>query len=289
MKTPLHLNSVIILSGFMIFCNSFQSGAQLIYEEGRVLINPESALILPVKPTLCPNSDGVELIANVQDLDNRFVYLWSGPSNEGVKSKIIFATEPGLYSVSVWDDKSNPITVLTTTVYKSGEVSTADAGVNQTLCFDSELHVDLDAQTYGPSTWTWQGGDGVFVNGRNDLRGIYLPSESEIEQGYVKLTLAPSGADGCDASASELEILFPTFDSNASVFINHASSDNSYDASIEFSFVGGALPLSYQWSNGAISPYVSNLGVGTYQLKITDANGCEAWSNVTINVNDFVK
>lgn len=283
MKTPLHFISVTILSGLLIFCNAMQLNAQLIYKEGRVSMNPESALILPVKPTLCPNSDGVELIANVEDLDNRYVYLWSGPSNEGAKTKSILATEPGLYSVSVWDDESNPIAVLTTTVHLNQEMSSADAGVNQTLCFDGELRVNLNAQSSGPSTWVWQGGEGVFVNGRTDLQGVYLPSETEIEQGFVELALAPAVSTGCEATTTPLQIQFTTFDSNASVFIRHASSDVSNDASIEFSFIGGALPLSYQWSNGSVSPYVSNLGVGTYQLKITDANGCEAWSTVTIS------
>lgn len=141
MKTPLHFISLAVLSGLFIFLNSFQSCAQLIYKEGRVSMNPESALILPVKPTLCPNSDGVELIANVEDIDNRYVYLWSGPSNNGAVTKSIVATVPGFYSVSVWDDESNPIAILTTDVHRNQEASTADTGLDQTLCFDGETSV----------------------------------------------------------------------------------------------------------------------------------------------------
>jgi hypothetical protein len=37
---------------------------------------------------------------------------------------------------------------------------------------------------------------------------------------------------------------------------------------------GGTAPYTYQWSNGAITPYISNVPSGWYSVLVTDANGC---------------
>ena len=39
---------------------------------------------------------------------------------------------------------------------------------------------------------------------------------------------------------------------------------------------------SYQWSNGATSQDISNLGPGTYSVVITDANGCSTSKQYTV-------
>ncbi len=284
MKTTLHYMVNLFFAGIVTLICVHTVSAQLEYREGRVFFSPESSLILPVKPTLCPNLDGVELVANVNDLDNHLSYLWTGPSNDGATTKSIIATVSGDYTVHIFDNGDVPIGTLTTRVHESKELSIANPGNDESYCFYGELKVNLEGYAQGSAIWLWQGGEGEFLNGRNDLNGIYVPSDSEIEQGYVDLILVPELTTGCEVIPEPLHIEFRTFDSDASVFIRHASSDISSDASVEFSFKGGALPLSYRWSNGSTLPYVSNLSKGTYDLKITDANGCEANSTVTIVV-----
>lgn len=46
---------------------------------------------------------------------------------------------------------------------------------------------------------------------------------------------------------------------------------------------GGASPYSYSWSNGQTTASASNLTVGSYNLSVTDENGCG--NNATFNIN----
>jgi hypothetical protein len=286
MKTTLHLEKNVALSVLMLFVFFGSLQAQLAYKDGRISFNAESALILPIQPVLCLNSEGVELTANVVDINNEYTYIWSGPSCDGLIGKTIIATRPGEYTVSIWAGETYPFAILSTTVKQSEMISSAKPGQDMLLCYNGDLRVNLDAEVSGPANWLWQGGDGVFVNGRLSMQGTYIPSENEIEQGYVDLTLVPALASGCEQTSKPMHIAIADFSATASVVIRHASNETSKDASIEFSFSGGATPFSYQWSHGATTPYVSGLGTGVYQVKITDANGCEAWSSVTITHND---
>ena len=45
---------------------------------------------------------------------------------------------------------------------------------------------------------------------------------------------------------------------------------------------GGTPPYTYDWSNGADTPTVTDLPAGLYTLNLTDANGCAAFTTFTI-------
>ncbi|HXH18180.1 MAG TPA: SprB repeat-containing protein [Chitinophagales bacterium] len=46
---------------------------------------------------------------------------------------------------------------------------------------------------------------------------------------------------------------------------------------------GGTAPYTFNWSNGAATASIDNLCVGTYDVTITDANGCTFATSATIN------
>lgn len=63
-----------------------------------------------------------------------------------------------------------------------------------------------------------------------------------------------------------------------------ASSQNVCDGSITVSVYGGSAPYTYQMSGAPVSgvPNFNNLCVGTYNLTVTDANGCTVSQNANI-------
>lgn len=58
---------------------------------------------------------------------------------------------------------------------------------------------------------------------------------------------------------------------------------------------GGIGSYRYRWSNGDVTQTISGLGGGTYNITVTDQNGCESQSSIQIiepspiNLNVFVK
>lgn len=121
------------------------------------------------------------------------------------------------------------------------------------------------------ASWTAPGagkGDVTFyyimtaVNGSQSTMG---------DQATMPLTFTlPEGAAGCPTVN-----VFATTVSN----VLCAGSCNGIAAA---QASGGAIPYTYQWSNGASAPIVSNLCAGSYTVTLTDANGCTGVGNVSI-------
>src|SRR5690606_2504211 len=52
---------------------------------------------------------------------------------------------------------------------------------------------------------------------------------------------------------------------------------------IDISVTGGTAPYTYAWSNGANTEDQTGLAGGTYTVTVTDATGCSASLDITIN------
>ncbi len=64
--------------------------------------------------------------------------------------------------------------------------------------------------------------------------------------------------------------------------LNTIKCNKDRNGAIRLNVQGGTQPFTYRWSNGATTTELQNLGSGTYNLSLTDANNCQDTVNVTL-------
>lgn len=115
-----------------------------------------------------------------------------------------------------------------------------------------------------PFTFVWDGNDTLTVTTRCDL-------------GADTLNLVILDGNGC-----QLDTFFIITGPPPISFNSVLSSAGAYNiacygtntGSIDISMAGGVTPFTYLWSTNDTTEDLANLGVGSYQINVTDANGC---------------
>ena len=64
--------------------------------------------------------------------------------------------------------------------------------------------------------------------------------------------------------------------------VANASCQNNMDGSIDLTVFGGCAPYEYLWNNGVPFEDLSNLTPGSYEVTITDCNGCTITENYSV-------
>ncbi len=106
--------------------------------------------------------------------------------------------------------------------------------------------------------------------------GETTPSIFNLGSGTYTVTV--TDANGCTFTESYIVpgSSFPNVTIQASDYACEA------DGEIDLTVSGGVPPFNYQWSNGANTEDLTNLLAGTYEVIVTDANGCFTMATVTI-------
>ncbi len=92
-------------------------------------------------------------------------------------------------------------------------------------------------------------------------------------------------ANGCTASAT-VELAAPEVMELHAALSEHngfgVSCFDSDDGTIDLSVTGGDDQLTFLWSNGAMTEDLNGVGAGTYDIMVTDVNGCSASATYTL-------
>lgn len=193
-------------------------------------------------------------------------YSWSwsngqtGPNATGLAS--------GTYTVTVTD-----VNLCTT----SAPVTIADIS-GPTATISSFTNVDCHGANTGNATITTSGGTLPFTYIWNN--GATTPTASNLTAGIY--SVLATDAAGCSATAN-ITITEPT------VLVANASGVDpvcfgNTNGSVLASAVGGTAPYGYVWTStgSPTTAAVSGLSAGSYNVTVTDANGCIQSASVTL-------
>lgn len=175
----------------------------------------------------------------------------------------------GTYTVTATDANGCQATA-SVQITQPPQLQVSITNVQQVACF---------GQATGSATAQASGGTGAISYAWNTNPIQTTATASGLTAGTY--SVAAVDANGCIAGAS-VQITQPpqlTVTASAQNATCHAASNGSLSASA----AGGAPSYAFSWNNGALTgPNHNNLPAGTYDLVVTDANGCTATASVTI-------
>ncbi len=170
-----------------------------------------------------------------------------------------------------------------------------NAGLDADLCSNNSV-INLSGSVSAAATGgTWSGGNGTFAPNANDLNAVYTPSQNEINNGSITLTLTSTGNNQCVAVADEVTY---TFTPSPTAF---AGDDQSLCANNAEAELLGVITIASggTWSGGAgnFSPSINSLhafytptpeeitaGTVTLTLTTTGNDNCNSVSdNMILN------
>ena len=234
------------------------SGCQSV---GCVTISNGLSINMVVQGLACFNFCDASVEAVVSGGTPPYTYSWNngamGPVNENLG--------PGTYDVTVTDAAGCTITG-SATVTNPFQID-IDVTVTNPPCASGGTGSASASATGGtaPYTYSWSNGaTGSSVSGLapgtygltvTDFLGCQgITSVAVIEDSGVELTISPTPSSGCGAP----------------------------DGSATVNIMGGTAPYSVMWSNGSTGTTATGLAPGTYDVMVTDADGCGATATTTI-------
>ncbi len=209
----------------------------------------------------CAGADDGAVSVNLQAGIPPVTYSW----NTGDTTAVLSNLPPGQYSVTL-TDSTGCTGVDTIEVSEPAPLTLAMAGADET-CSDANGSIAATPQGgVPPYQYAWNSSltTNSLITGLS--QGLYIITVTDDQDCMItdSLTIA-------NAPAPTIELLITSVtcfgDSNGSII----------------ALTSGATIDSINWSTGMSGDTLVNLPVGTYQVTVTDVNGCEASATATVD------
>jgi len=201
-----------------------------------------------------------------------YTYAWSNNAT----SSYIDNLGAGIYTVTINDQNTCAVTrtqVLTApSLLHIVSITASNQNGHSVSCFGKANGSITTVVSGGvpPYTYAWDNGS-FDANPSNLKAGIYKLSVMDANN---------SKANGQITLTEPTELALTLTRSN---FGGYTISCNSCaNGTINTSVAGGTSPFTYLWDGGQTNANRHNLGVGSYSVTVTDANGCQTTGNAAM-------
>ncbi|WP_411273152.1 Ig-like domain-containing protein [Daejeonella sp.] len=228
--------------------------------------SPASALALTSAKTdvLCFGTTSGLVNLSVTGGTAPYSYAWTG----GITTEDLTGLAAGTYNVTVTD--ANNCSATTSVIISAPAATLALTSVKtDVICFGTStgaINLSVRGGT-SPYTYAWTGGITT-----EDLTGLAA--------GNYNATV--TDANNCSATTSVI-ISAPA----TALALTSAKTDvlcfGATTGSVNLSVTGGTAPYIYAWTGGGTTEDLTGLSAGTFNVTVTDANGCIKTETVTIN------
>ena len=194
-----------------------------------------------------------------------YTYMWSN----GATSEDLASVPAGTYTVTV-KDKNNCTTTCSATVGCPASPLVCSTTKTDVKCYGGSTgSVDLTVSG-GTTDYTYLWNNGATTQ---DLSGVAA--------GAYNVTV--TDANGCTTTASAT-VDQPGSGLMASTVggVVNAGCFGAATGSVDLTVSGGTMDYAYLWSNGATTQDLTGVMAGTYNVTVTDANGCTETGSATV-------
>ncbi len=191
-----------------------------------------------------------------------YTFVWSNTAT----TEDLSGLSSGTYDVTVTDD-NGCTTTESVTVTEPAILVASGVATNVSCNAGSNGAINLTV-TGGTAPYTFVWSNAATTEDLTDLTA-----------GTYDVTV--TDANGCTATES-VEVTEPTVLVASGVVDANVSCNGETDGGATASATGGTAPYTYLWSNAATTASITGVAAGTYNVTITDANGCTDAASVTI-------
>jgi len=235
-------------------------------------ISQPTAIAINTSPTnasSCTAADG-SITSSVSGGTPPYTYAW----NNGKTTSGISGLATGTYSLTVTDANS----------CKQQATATVSCGTAALTVNVSGTNVKCFGGNDGTATANASGGTTPYTYLWNSTPSQTTPVATGLSSGTYTVTV--TDAKGGTKSAS-VTLTAPN-DIVANSTVVPVSSCSANDGSVSVNCSGGTAPYAYLWNNGNTTNSITNLAVGNYSVKITDANGCIKNATSAVNLSGVI-
>ncbi len=229
-----------------------------------IVLEPKSKLTIMVVATdeSCPDENNGSVTVIPSGSSGPYTYLW----NVGANTQTVSNLAPGIYTVTV-TDFFGCSAVGSDTVKAAIDLNINATGTNKTNCNTHNGSATV-AITAGVAPYSYAWSNGANTQTINNLDGgVYIVTVTDARGCKAKDTVVITEPPAIFVDVTAKTPICP-------------GANNGFVKAVT---IGGTAPFTYLWNTGATADSIGNLGIGTYRVTVTDANGCTAIDSAKIN------